>query len=414
MYTGIADAYDLGWKLAAVIAHGAPDALLDTYHHERHALRAALQKAQHASLRYTTLRTPAPVRAAFRALAGPILDHGGERRVALAFSELTLHTRRSPLSVDRAGRRGLRAGDRALDARVTSGGQPTTPYEHLYRGRWTLLSFTGRPAGDPTSLHAALVRLDRADVATAVKSTGARPPRGIPALWDLDTEAHHAYGLTQPTVVLVRPDGHSPSASAPTTSTASRATSPPGSPTAASTWTGGSRLLHGSPSQHVTSTTYPLLASTWDRDTVAVAADQAAGLTRPRGTRSGRGSRPGAAPRLSSAHRATATAWSARIGGRDVDEREPGANILGVRRVRAPWYHGRISATAEPSAYMDESGGYAWQVREGGESVGDYADPRPAVADCAFLRRPSHGDNLPVGGAPWTSCGKQRCKGRGG
>ena len=56
MNTGIADAYDLGWKLAAVLTCGAPDALLDTYQDERLALRAALQKVQYATLKYTAWR----------------------------------------------------------------------------------------------------------------------------------------------------------------------------------------------------------------------------------------------------------------------------------------------------------------------------------------------------------------------
>ncbi len=57
MNTGIADGYDLGWKLAAHLQHGAPERLLDTYSTERHALRAALQKTQYATLKYTTLKT---------------------------------------------------------------------------------------------------------------------------------------------------------------------------------------------------------------------------------------------------------------------------------------------------------------------------------------------------------------------
>lgn len=33
--TSVQDAYNLGWKLGQVLRHGAPDALLDTYHVER-------------------------------------------------------------------------------------------------------------------------------------------------------------------------------------------------------------------------------------------------------------------------------------------------------------------------------------------------------------------------------------------
>ncbi|MEK8141899.1 FAD-dependent monooxygenase [Streptomyces sp. M10(2022)] len=44
--TGIQDAVNLGWKLAAVVTGSAPESLLDTYHTERYPLRAAA--AQHA------------------------------------------------------------------------------------------------------------------------------------------------------------------------------------------------------------------------------------------------------------------------------------------------------------------------------------------------------------------------------
>ena len=122
MNTGIADAYDLAWKLAAVIRHQGPDALLDSYTQERHALRTKLQKAQYASLKYTTLKTPKLAQLAFRHLAEPVLNHGGEYRVAQAFSELTLNTRRSDLSLDQVGaprstRRGPRPGRADLHRR---------------------------------------------------------------------------------------------------------------------------------------------------------------------------------------------------------------------------------------------------------------------------------------------------------
>ncbi|RPK41187.1 Pentachlorophenol 4-monooxygenase [Streptomyces sp. ADI93-02] len=40
--TGVQDAVNLGWKLAAVVRGGAPEGLLDTYHGERHAAGARL------------------------------------------------------------------------------------------------------------------------------------------------------------------------------------------------------------------------------------------------------------------------------------------------------------------------------------------------------------------------------------
>jgi 2-polyprenyl-6-methoxyphenol hydroxylase-like FAD-dependent oxidoreductase len=41
---GVQDAVNLGWKLAQVLAHGAPESLLDTYHAERHPVGARVLK----------------------------------------------------------------------------------------------------------------------------------------------------------------------------------------------------------------------------------------------------------------------------------------------------------------------------------------------------------------------------------
>jgi len=209
MNTGIADAFNLGWKLAAVLHHGAPTALLATYNTERHALRTKLQRAQYNSLKYTTLVTPKPVQALFRLLAEPVLDAGAEYKVAQAFSELTVTTRRSPLTIPDRRRRGARAGDRARDATVVHGHDTTQLRDLLYDGGWTLLAFTGRGRHtDPARVETAAGPL-RAHVATwVITTTTPNQPGSVDTLADLDGQAHRAYRITRPTLVLVRPDGH--------------------------------------------------------------------------------------------------------------------------------------------------------------------------------------------------------------
>ena len=88
MNTGITDAFNLGWKLAAVLRNNAPRSLLHTYNTERHAVHSDLQKAQFNSLRYTTLVTPKIMQMAFRWLVEPLLNRGGEYAIAQIFSEL--------------------------------------------------------------------------------------------------------------------------------------------------------------------------------------------------------------------------------------------------------------------------------------------------------------------------------------
>ena len=212
MNTGITDAFNLGWKLAGVYKHGAPQALLRTYDMERHAVRSALQKSQFNSLKYTTLVTPKIMQIAFRWLAEPILNIGGEYAMAQIFSELTIHTRNSALSLDadrRYQRGSIRAGDRALDASVVHGFQSIQLYTLIYRGAWTLLAFSGRaPHASTASTRSALGQLQRPDLAAYFVSTESTEEQNPHMLYDLDEEAHRVYGLSHPTLFLVRPDGH--------------------------------------------------------------------------------------------------------------------------------------------------------------------------------------------------------------
>ena len=208
MNTGIGDAFNLGWKLAAVLRHGATPELLATYGTERHQLRTTMQRAQYNSLKYTTLVTPRLVRAAFRLLAGTVLDAGAERKVALAFSELTITTRRSPLTLETMHTRGTRAGDRARDAAVVRGFDTIRLRDVIYDGGWTLLAFSGRGRrADLAATSGALRRLSlRID--THLVTTAAPTEPTVDLLYDLDGEAHRNYHITRPTMLLIRPDGY--------------------------------------------------------------------------------------------------------------------------------------------------------------------------------------------------------------
>ena len=209
MNTGIADAFDLGWKLAAVLKHGGSQALLDTFEEERHAQRDALQKTQFNSLRYTTLVTPKIMQAAFRMFAEPALNAGGEYAMAKAFSQLSQNTRNSPMSLDTVGRKGIRAGDRAPAAAVNHGFRSIYLYDLIYRGSWTLLSFSGcGKAADAGAAADAIVRIKRPDLSAFVISTDSRAPISDTMLYDLDEEAHRVYDVMRPTLFLIRPDGH--------------------------------------------------------------------------------------------------------------------------------------------------------------------------------------------------------------
>ena len=160
--TSVQDAYNLGWKLAAVLA-GAPESLIDTYEEERR-----------------------PVAAAVLGLSQKILavahEQSGMRR-GRESHELDLSYAGSSLSLDlRPQPRSLTAGDRAPDARC--GGQRL--FELFAGPHWTLIGWQ-------------------------VGAHRVAPHRGLVITTDIDDSAGHfvdAYALAPATWLLVRPDGY--------------------------------------------------------------------------------------------------------------------------------------------------------------------------------------------------------------
>ncbi|WP_018348453.1 FAD-dependent monooxygenase [Longispora albida] len=151
--TGVQDAYNLGWKLAAVLG-GADPALLETYEAERR-----------------------PIAEGVLGLSERLRGDAEARRDSETH-QLHLGYRGGPLAPPGTGP--LQPGDRAPDAPVGGG-----RLFELFRGpRWTLLAFGDAPL---------------ADLGPAVRTF---------AVDDVDGHAREAYGLTGSCLVLVRPDGH--------------------------------------------------------------------------------------------------------------------------------------------------------------------------------------------------------------
>ncbi|MBS1661826.1 MAG: FAD-dependent monooxygenase [Bacteroidetes bacterium] len=174
MNTGIQDAYNLGWKLAAVVHGQAGDGLLDTYGEERIPIADWLLAA-------TSERQKAMMAAAATGKAG------FETLATQDTTQLNLNYRDSSLSVGgadvelRAGElsagAGLRAGDRAPDVRLVGGGWLS---DRLKGPEWKLLVFGGVSA----------------DV-----------DEGVNVVQVGDEAIVKAYGVDRG-VVLIRPDGY--------------------------------------------------------------------------------------------------------------------------------------------------------------------------------------------------------------
>lgn len=154
--TGVQDAYNLGWKLAAALRNESAESLLDTYTEERIPVAARVLAL-----------TSRLDRRAFRT---------DETRPPPSLDQLDISYREGALALEDGLPSALRAGDRAPDARLPDGSRL---FEHFRGPHFTLISFGKAAASKPM----AGVRLVNA------------------------TEPLSSYGIERG-FVLVRPDGH--------------------------------------------------------------------------------------------------------------------------------------------------------------------------------------------------------------
>lgn len=169
--TSVQDAYNLGWKLAAVIG-GCPDALLDTYEEERR-----------------------PIAAGVLGLSTNLLEAAkrGDIRRGREVEQLDIGYAGSWLSLRNLRRTsGVLAGDRAPDAPIRgAGGQPKRLFDLLAGSHWTLLGY------EADRKHV------RPRAGLRIHTFGSRG--------DLIDDREHfreAYGVSPGDWVLIRPDGY--------------------------------------------------------------------------------------------------------------------------------------------------------------------------------------------------------------
>ena len=175
---GVQDAVNLGWKLAQVVHGSSPEALLDTYHAERHPVGA---RVLHTTMAAVALSTPDDRHAALRDIVTDVLGMDEPRkRIAAMMSGLDVHYdlgEGHPLL-------GRRMPD--LDVRTADG--PVRVFTLLHDARPLLLDLGG-PGGFDVSAWAHRVRLVEATYDGA---------------WELPVIGE----VPAPAAVLVRPDGY--------------------------------------------------------------------------------------------------------------------------------------------------------------------------------------------------------------
>jgi 2-polyprenyl-6-methoxyphenol hydroxylase-like FAD-dependent oxidoreductase len=182
--TSIQDAYNLGWKLAAVV-QGAPDALLDTYETERRPIAAGMLRMSMAYLKDMQEKRP--------------MKRGRDTQ------QLDLTYRDSVLTQELRSEPGeLQAGDRAPDAILRNAqGNAVRLFDILKGAHFTLLAFQSEiPAmhNQPSSFFNG--------VKVIAKTVRAADAEMVSDLADSENNLRDAFGLRPGELLLVRPDGY--------------------------------------------------------------------------------------------------------------------------------------------------------------------------------------------------------------
>ena len=179
MGTGIQDAVNLGWKLAQVVEGTSPDALLDTYHDERHPVGARVLQNTRASV---AIGIQDEQHQALREIMGDLLSlDDARRKIASMLFALDVHYD--------LGQGHPLLGRRMPDLDLEVDGRPTRVFELLHDARAVLLCLGAgaeRFDGNPW--------MDRVNTITA--AAGSRCEVPLIGMVDL------------PPAVLIRPDGH--------------------------------------------------------------------------------------------------------------------------------------------------------------------------------------------------------------
>ena len=203
--TGVQDAFNLGWKLAAAVRGTATESLLDTYTTERRPV--ALAVVERAVRSYWGGVGPPPP--PDRVVASIALQRAMRTGLSAGYPD-------GPLTEERLGGAGATAGARAPDMPL----QGTTSLSGrihglLQHGGWTLLAFPAGhrrpPRGDPPEGHrdaVAAAVVDAAARGVVAWTVADRWTRDPCRLVDPGDRIRAAYTGGRPGLSLVRPDGH--------------------------------------------------------------------------------------------------------------------------------------------------------------------------------------------------------------
>jgi 2-polyprenyl-6-methoxyphenol hydroxylase-like FAD-dependent oxidoreductase len=203
--TGIQDATNLAWKLAACLREGAPDSLLDTFEEERKPIARAVLRGTSAASNLVFGMDPV-VRFVRERLVFPVLRTAFvQRRLIGNVSQLEMNYRGRSLAAnfDKAfSPVRVRAGDRAPDVLFKRGDEKVSLFRLI--GTFGLLALFG-PGRNSHQMSAALATLHIRSFIVSTQSAGTLPDQ---YLEDLYSDFARLYRAQGPFLFLIRPDGH--------------------------------------------------------------------------------------------------------------------------------------------------------------------------------------------------------------
>ncbi len=220
MNTGIQDAVNLGWKLAAVLKGQRPDSFLDTYHIERYKVGQKLLQGTDRLFEFTATTNPIYVflrNLIVLWLLPLVMRNPTIRRNRFRFvSQLAIRYHNSPIVSQASNWKGaLKGGNRAPNGELRNKDGATNMLLDLCRGSsYHLILFAGENSpADAAALERAVVEIMEKNKVDDIKSYFVFTDSGIfevkpDAYVDVEGSVHRLYGLEESGFVLVRADGY--------------------------------------------------------------------------------------------------------------------------------------------------------------------------------------------------------------
>ncbi|MDP9468386.1 MAG: FAD-dependent monooxygenase [Chloroflexota bacterium] len=208
--SGVADAENLAWKLASVLAGHAPERLLETYHLERRAAAAENLAVTDATMRFMVPRGPLRRRVRNAILRGSLRLPRLRRMVNSGRLAQPFSYAESPIVARGAGDSRLPPlGAVVPDAtcRSLEPGRAVRRLRDVIGTRFVALLVLDA-ASDGAS---AAIRASRLSWPAPCDVVAVGPPgslKGVTVLGDASGEIRRAYGGAGPGAFLIRPDGH--------------------------------------------------------------------------------------------------------------------------------------------------------------------------------------------------------------